>query len=115
MAAMKLSVSRSKTAWNLAAPASVNWTSMTTGPTPSPSARAPVEVAAEGAVDVAVDAAGDVVWYHRTDEAALLAIRLQNGNLLYNTSPGGARGALVEIDLLQSLGGLLTQSNGGAR
>ena len=49
---------------------------------------------------IAVDAAGDVVWYHRTDEAALLAIRLQNGNLLYNTSPGGARGALVEIDLL---------------
>lgn len=49
---------------------------------------------------IAVDAAGDVVWYHRTDEAALLAIRLRNGNILYNTSPGGVRGALVEIDLL---------------
>ena len=49
---------------------------------------------------IAVDAAGDVVWYHRTDEAALLAIRLQNGNLLSNTSPGGVRGALTEIDLL---------------
>ena len=51
-------------------------------------------------VRVSDDAAGDVVWYHRTDEAALLAIRLQNGNLLYNTSPGGVRGALTEIDLL---------------
>ena len=49
---------------------------------------------------IAVDAAGDVVWYHRTDEAALLAIRLQNGNILYNTSPAGVRGALVEIDML---------------
>jgi hypothetical protein len=49
---------------------------------------------------IAVDAAGDVVWYHRTDEAALLAIRLQNGNMLYNTSPAGVRGALVEIDML---------------
>ena len=49
---------------------------------------------------IAVDAAGDVVWYHRTDEAALLADRLQNGNLLSNTSPGGGRGALTEIDLL---------------
>ena len=41
---------------------------------------------------IAVDAAGDVVWYHRTDDAALLAIRLQNGNILYNTSPEGVRG-----------------------
>ena len=49
---------------------------------------------------VALDAAGDVVWYHRSSAPALNAIRLQNGNVLYDTTPDGINGALVELDLL---------------
>ena len=47
---------------------------------------------------VAVDAAGDVVWYYRSDERITDARRLGNGNLLHN---GGAkRDRMYEIDML---------------
>ena len=49
---------------------------------------------------LAVDATGEVVWYHRTDHMVLNAIRLANGNVLYSVTPDGINGALVEIDLL---------------
>ncbi len=47
---------------------------------------------------VAVNAAGEVVWYYRSDERITDARRLRNGNLLHN---GGAkRGRMYEIDML---------------
>ena len=61
---------------------------------------------ADGAVDddygllVAVDAAGEVVWYYRAENAIVHAIPLRNGNLLYQAAPDNVWGTLVEIDLL---------------
>lgn len=46
---------------------------------------------------VAVDAAGDVVWYYKAAQPASDVRRLQNGNLLYRT---GRAGPLYEIDML---------------
>ena len=46
---------------------------------------------------VAVDAAGDVVWYYKAAHPVSDARRLQNGNLLYRT---GRAGPLFEIDML---------------
>ncbi len=46
---------------------------------------------------VAVDEAGDVVWYYKAAQPASDARRLQNGNLLYRT---GRAGPLYEIDML---------------
>ena len=47
---------------------------------------------------VAVNAAGEVVWYYRSDERITDARRLRNGNLLHN---GGAkRDRMYEIDML---------------
>ena len=47
---------------------------------------------------VAVNAAGEVVWYYRSDERITDARRLRNGNILYN---GGAkRDRMYEIDML---------------
>ena len=49
---------------------------------------------------LAVDSAGEVVWYYRGDHRTGHAIPLANGNLLYQAAPGGIWGILVEIDLL---------------
>ena len=49
---------------------------------------------------VAVDAAGDVVWYYRAEHAIGPVIPLANGNLLYMASVDSVWGVLVEIDLL---------------
>jgi len=49
---------------------------------------------------VAVDAAGEVVWYYRSAQPASDARRLRNGNLLYRT---GRAGPLYEIDMLGNM------------
>ena len=49
---------------------------------------------------VALDAAGEVVWYHRTDRSIGDVIQLQNGHLMYRATVDGIRSLLVEIDLL---------------
>ncbi len=49
---------------------------------------------------VALDAAGEVVWYHRTDRSIGDVIQLQNGHLMYWATVDGIRSLLVEIDLL---------------
>ena len=46
---------------------------------------------------VAVDEAGEVVWYFKAEQPVNDARRLQNGNLLYRTGRGGP---LYEIDML---------------
>ena len=49
---------------------------------------------------VAVDAAGEVVWYYKAAQPAADARRLRNGNLLYRT---GRAGPLYEIDMLGNM------------
>ena len=49
---------------------------------------------------VAVDEAGEVVWYYKSDQSVADTRRLRNGNLLYRS--GGA-GQLYEIDMLGNL------------
>ena len=49
---------------------------------------------------VAVDAAGEVVWYYKAPQPASDARRLRNGNLLFRT---GRAGPLYEIDMLGNL------------
>jgi len=49
---------------------------------------------------VAVDAAGDVVWYYRAPHSIGVAVPLANGNLLYRASVDGVWSIHVEIDLL---------------
>ena len=49
---------------------------------------------------VAVDAAGDVVWYYRAGHVIANAVPLANGNLLYMANVDGIWALLVEIDLL---------------
>ena len=55
----------------------------------------------EGELDynllVAVDEAGEVVWYYKADQPVGDARRLQNGNLLYRS---GRAGQVYEIDML---------------
>ena len=50
---------------------------------------------------LAVNAAGEVVWYYRSDERITDARRLRNGNLLY--TGGAKRDRLYEIDMLGHL------------
>ena len=57
------------------------------------------QAAPEGIV-VAVDAAGEVVWYHRTDRSIGDVMQLQSGHLMYRATVDGIRSLLVEIDLL---------------
>ena len=49
---------------------------------------------------VAVDDAGEVVWYYKAEHSVGDARRLQNGNLLYRS---GRAGQLYEIDMLGNL------------
>ncbi len=52
---------------------------------------------------LAVDEVGRVVWYHRPVRTAGDVHRLRNGNLLYSSDVDGARGTLVEIDMLGNI------------
>ena len=52
---------------------------------------------------VAVDAAGDVVWFYRAEHSIGPVIPLADGNLLYMASIENVWGVLVEIDLLGSV------------
>ena len=49
---------------------------------------------------VAVDAAGEVIWYYRAGHPIGNVVPLANGNLLYNPTVDGIWAVLVEIDLL---------------
>ncbi len=49
---------------------------------------------------VAVDTAGDVVWYYRAGHVIANAVPLASGNLLYMAMVDGIWALLVEIDLL---------------
>ena len=49
---------------------------------------------------VALDAAGNVVWYYRAEHRIGAAIPLANGNLLYMAAVDNIWAVLVEIDLL---------------
>ena len=55
--------------------------------------------ASEGII-VAVDAQGEVVWYHESDRYITDLFRLRNGHFLYIGSVNGVRSAIVELDLL---------------
>ena len=56
----------------------------------------------EGIV-VAIDASGEVVWYHEADHYITDLFRLRNGHFMYIGSVNGVRSVIVELDLLGNI------------
>ena len=56
--------------------------------------------AAPEGIIVAVDASGEVVWYHESDRYISDLFRLRNGHFMFIGSVNGVRSTIVELDLL---------------
>jgi len=60
------------------------------------------QATSEGIV-VAVDASGEVVWYHESGHYITDLFRLRNGHFVYIGSVNGVRSVIVELDLLGNI------------